>query len=167
MARRPDGLATGWDLGGAHVKAAQSDRVGRLRVALQVPCTLWRGLDHLGEAIGQARRQLVPTRRHAITMTGELADLFADRADGVARICAAMRESFPDADLQVYAGEACFVALSFGAALLLKRPTGWQQAWFIVTATSAVIAVIVYHAAFCPKNRSYMAALPFCALRLP
>ena len=47
-------LATGWDLGGAHLKAAQADASGRLHLAIQLPCTLWRGLDHLSEAIAEA-----------------------------------------------------------------------------------------------------------------
>jgi probable H4MPT-linked C1 transfer pathway protein len=108
---KEDAIATGWDLGGAHVKAAQSDASGQLHAALQVPCTLWRGLDHLVRAVEQAKRQLKPTDRHGITMTGELADLFADRADGVMRITEAMCGAFPEADLRLYAGEAGFIAV--------------------------------------------------------
>ena len=40
-------IATGWDLGGAHIKVAQMDAAGRLHRAIQIPCTLWRGLEHL------------------------------------------------------------------------------------------------------------------------
>jgi probable H4MPT-linked C1 transfer pathway protein len=105
-------LATGWDLGGAHLKAVQSDAGGHLQAALQLPCTLWRGLDHLARAIAEARQQLTPTRRHGITMTGELADLFLHRAEGVERLTAAMRAAFPDAELRIYAGEAGFIAPS-------------------------------------------------------
>src|SRR5262245_41246124 len=105
-------LATGWDLGGAHLKAVQSDAGGHLQAALQLPCTLWRGLDHLARAIAEARQQLTPTRRHGITMTGELADLFLRRAEGVERLTAAMRAAFPDAELRIYAGEAGFIAPS-------------------------------------------------------
>jgi (4-(4-[2-(gamma-L-glutamylamino)ethyl]phenoxymethyl)furan-2-yl)methanamine synthase len=105
-------LATGWDLGGAHLKAVQSDSEGGLQAALQVPCTLWRGLDHLARAIAEARQKLAPTQRHGITMTGELADLFLTRAEGVDRLTAAMRAAFPDADLRIYAGEAGFIAPS-------------------------------------------------------
>lgn len=101
--------ATGWDLGGAHLKVAQSDASGRLLAALQLPCALWRGLDQLQQALGEAQTQLVPTRRHGITMTGELVDLFLNRAEGVDRLTRAMRAAFPEADLRVYAGEAGFV----------------------------------------------------------
>jgi probable H4MPT-linked C1 transfer pathway protein len=99
-------LATGWDLGGAHLKAVQSDARGRLRTALQLPCALWKGLDQLRQVLGEAQAQLAPTRRHGITMTGELVDLFRNRAEGVDRLTCAMREAFREADLRVYAGEA-------------------------------------------------------------
>ena len=47
----PDAITTGWDLGGAHLKVAQIDGAGRLRTAQQLPCTLWRGLEHLTEML--------------------------------------------------------------------------------------------------------------------
>lgn len=103
-------LATGWDLGGAHLKVAQADASGRLAMALQLPCTLWRGLDHLAAAIATARTRLAPTRRHGITMTGELVDLFRDRAEGVAQLTQAMGQSFPEAALRIYAGDRGFLA---------------------------------------------------------
>ncbi len=110
MATRRDALATGWDLGGAHLKVAQSDPGGQLRTAVQVPCALWRGLDHLARAIADVRPLLAPTHRHGITMTGELADLFRNRVEGVGRLTRVMRETFPEAELRLYAGEAGFLA---------------------------------------------------------
>lgn len=104
-----EGPSTGWDLGGAHLKVAQVGPDGRLIAAAQVPCTLWRGMDHLARAVDEARRSLVPSRRHGVTMTGELVDLFDGRADGVRRLIAAIVEALPDAELRVYAGEAGFL----------------------------------------------------------
>jgi probable H4MPT-linked C1 transfer pathway protein len=109
MPTPPDELATGWDLGGAHLKAAQSDAAGRLHQAIQIPCTLWRGFDHLVHAIGDAQRRLAPTSRHGITMTGELTDLFLSRAEGVERLVRGMQDALAGADLRIYAGEAGFV----------------------------------------------------------
>ena len=63
MMPMPDTITTGWDLGGAHLKVAQIDGAGRLRTAQQLPCTLWRGLEHLAEALAAARRQQLPSRR--------------------------------------------------------------------------------------------------------
>jgi probable H4MPT-linked C1 transfer pathway protein len=97
-------LAIGWDLGGAHLKAAEATADGRIAAAWQVPCTLWRGLEHLTRAIGEIHPQLGTRKRHALTMTGELVDLFEDRQAGVEQLAAAMARAFPDADLRVYAG---------------------------------------------------------------
>jgi (4-(4-[2-(gamma-L-glutamylamino)ethyl]phenoxymethyl)furan-2-yl)methanamine synthase len=76
-------LVTGLDVGGAHLKAAQVAPPGRVVAAAQVPCALWQGLDRLGLALAQAAGRLAPVGRLAVTMTGELADLFPDRATGV------------------------------------------------------------------------------------
>jgi len=104
-----DEPVTGWDLGGAHLKVAQAEAGGRLVAALQLPCTLWLGLEHLDRALAEAGRRLRPTRRHAVTMTGELTDLFAGRAEGVRRLVEAVARAFPDAELGIYAGEAGFL----------------------------------------------------------
>lgn len=109
MPTPPDALATGWDLGGAHLKVAQSDAAGRLHQAIQIPCTLWRGFDHLARAIGEAQRRLVPTTRHGITMTGELTDLFLSRAEGVERLTRGVQDALAGADLRIYAGDSGFV----------------------------------------------------------
>ncbi len=104
-----DEPVTGWDLGGAHLKAAQAESGGRLVAALQLPCTLWLGIEHLDRALAEAGRRLPPARRHAVTMTGELTDLFAGRAEGVRRLVEAMARAFPDAELRIYGGEAGFL----------------------------------------------------------
>jgi (4-(4-[2-(gamma-L-glutamylamino)ethyl]phenoxymethyl)furan-2-yl)methanamine synthase len=72
----------GWDVGGAHLKAARVE-AGRLTAAVQLPCTLWLGLQHLERALEEALARLGPAEAHAVTMTGELVDLFPDRAEGV------------------------------------------------------------------------------------
>ena len=105
-----DDVVTGWDLGGAHLKAAQVARGGRLVAALQLPCRLWLGMDELTRSLGEARRQLQSSGRHGVTMTGELADLFVDRAEGVVRLTQTMAETLVGADLRVYAGRQGFVA---------------------------------------------------------
>ena len=69
----------GWDIGGAHVKAARV-LAGRVAAAVQVPCPLWLGLDRLPTgAGGGAARASARHALHAATMTGELADAFASR----------------------------------------------------------------------------------------
>lgn len=104
--------AVGWDLGGAHLKAVAADAGGRVAGAWQVPCTLWRGMENLTAAIDQIRPQLQGMTRHGLTMTGELVDLFENRADGVGRLAAAAAHSFNSADLRIYAGRDGFHAPS-------------------------------------------------------
>src|SRR5262249_32266245 len=104
----PDDVVTGWDLGGAHLKVAQVGHGGRLVTVLQIPCRLWLGMDELTRSLGEARRQLRRSYRHGVTMTGELVDLFADRAEGVARLSRAMTETFAGDELRIYAGRQGF-----------------------------------------------------------
>ncbi|KAA0676916.1 hydantoinase/oxoprolinase family protein [Roseomonas genomospecies 6] len=94
----------GLDIGGAHLKAALFDEAGTLRDLGQWPCPLWQGLDRLEAAVGAVLAQWGLPRRAAATMTGELADLFDDRADGVRRIAVAMRSALPAASLTLFAG---------------------------------------------------------------
>ena len=79
----------GWDIGGAHVKACLVED-GRVRDIAQWPCPLWQGLAQLETAIASARRRWPPTAdattAHAVTMTGEMVDLFAHREAGVLQL---------------------------------------------------------------------------------
>lgn len=106
----------GWDLGGAHLKAVRLDAGGAVGRVFQVACPLWQGLDRLHAAIDAAISDLGPAPRHAITMTGEMADLFPSRDDGVLGLAAAMRRHLPGAALEFFAGEAGFVAEAAVAA---------------------------------------------------
>ena len=98
----------GWDVGGAHVKAARIER-GRAVAALQLPCPLWLGLDQLPTVIADASARLGAADRHAATMTGELADAFADRAEGVAHIAGVLAGALAPAELHIWAGRAGFL----------------------------------------------------------
>lgn len=98
------GALIAFDIGGAHLKAALFDASGTLRDLDQVPCPLWQGLDRLDAAIAAVLGRWGAPGRAAVTMTGELADLFDDRADGVRRIVAATRTALPAAALEVFAG---------------------------------------------------------------
>lgn len=74
----------GWDIGGAHLKLAIVDARGRLQHVGQYPCALWRGPDDLDRLLTQLCREWKLNRAmHAVTMTGELVDRFADRKEGV------------------------------------------------------------------------------------
>lgn len=75
-------VTAGYDVGGAHLKVA---RVENARVAAveQYPCALWKGLDQLDAALRAASHITRGADCHAVTMTGELCELFATRHDGV------------------------------------------------------------------------------------
>jgi probable H4MPT-linked C1 transfer pathway protein len=103
-------LITGLDLGGAHLKAAQATTDGRVVRALQIPCQLWRGLDRLEAALAEAAAGLEPGGPVAVTMTGELTDLFPDRRAGVAALLTTLAAAWPGRELAVWAGARGFVA---------------------------------------------------------
>src|ERR1041385_9559675 len=75
--------AVGWDIGGAHLKAAVVDANHHVSSIQQLACPLWKGLDRVREAVGEVMDQLPACAVHAVTMTGELADIFETRAQGV------------------------------------------------------------------------------------
>lgn len=84
----------GWDIGGAHVKAALI-REGGLQQVIQMACPLWRGMDELVNAVHSVIKawQLADVEVcHAITMTGELVDLFPNRQTGVIQIAETMQQ---------------------------------------------------------------------------
>jgi probable H4MPT-linked C1 transfer pathway protein len=103
------GAVVGWDIGGAHLKAARAED-GRIVAAVQVAAPLRLGLERLAQSFAEAKAQIGPADRHVITMTGELADTFASRAEGVASLAAAALHELAPAQVRVYAGRAGFVA---------------------------------------------------------
>ena len=80
----------GWDIGGAYVKAVLLERGGKTGAtildAIKISCPLWCGLNHLDAALKTAVNHFGAAGCHAVTMTGELADIFPDRVEGVRRI---------------------------------------------------------------------------------
>ena len=105
----------GWDLGGAQLKAVLIDGDGAALLALELPCRLWEGIDHLEHAVEAALGRLPwAPAVHGITMTGELADCFPDRAAGVAAIASTLAARVPADRLRFFAGRRGFVAVSGG-----------------------------------------------------
>ncbi len=75
-------VTAGYDVGGAHLKVALVDD-GRVIAVRQIACALWGGLDQLDAALAEAQPMTARAARHAVTMTGELCELFPSRAEGV------------------------------------------------------------------------------------
>ena len=86
----------GWDIGGAHVKAALWVD-GEVRDVVQWPCPLWKGLAHLESTLALTFERWPRLREHAhaVTMTGEMADLFATREEGVRQIAETLERALP------------------------------------------------------------------------
>jgi len=126
----------GWDLGGANIKATRLHG-GVVTDVAQWPCPLWQGLDKLEAVLAQAHARwpdaTAPHVWHAVTMTGEMADLFPHREAGVTALAQAMSRHFGER-VRCYAG-----------------PSGWRTpgqagaAWREIAsanwlATAAVVA---------------------------
>jgi (4-(4-[2-(gamma-L-glutamylamino)ethyl]phenoxymethyl)furan-2-yl)methanamine synthase len=105
----------GWDIGGAHVKAARSED-GRLVAVAQRACAPHLGLAHLEEPIREMAAELGPAALHRVTMTAELSDAFEDRASGVVSVAAIAAREIGAADIVFYAGAQGFVTRADVAA---------------------------------------------------
>jgi probable H4MPT-linked C1 transfer pathway protein len=75
-------ITAGYDVGGAHLKVALADD-GRTIAVRQIACPLWQGLERLDAAFAEAAPFVARAELHAVTMTGELCELFSDRRTGV------------------------------------------------------------------------------------
>jgi (4-(4-[2-(gamma-L-glutamylamino)ethyl]phenoxymethyl)furan-2-yl)methanamine synthase len=99
----------GWDIGGVHLKAARAEE-RRVVAAVQIAAPLRYGLDALVQAFAEAKSRVGTPRLHVITMTGELADTFVSRRDGVSQLADLAARELADAPVRLYAGPAGFVA---------------------------------------------------------
>jgi (4-(4-[2-(gamma-L-glutamylamino)ethyl]phenoxymethyl)furan-2-yl)methanamine synthase len=108
-------VVIGWDIGGAHLKAARVKH-GRVEAVVQAATPLWLGLDSLDAAFDALNAQLGRADRHVITMTGELCDAFPSRREGVAGLAAIAANHLSPAAPSLYAGRAGFVELGEAAS---------------------------------------------------
>ena len=98
---------SGWDIGGAHIKIARCDQNGQLQDVIQIACPLWQGIEHFAAAIQSIFNQLNNQQDlAAITMTGELVDIFSNRQQGVAAILACLADYIDQDKIIVYGAEA-------------------------------------------------------------
>jgi probable H4MPT-linked C1 transfer pathway protein len=77
----------GLDIGGANLKASDGAELSR-----SVPFAIWKHPDRLRAAIEDALQPWPRWQALAVTMTAELADCFATKAEGVGRILDAVEE---------------------------------------------------------------------------
>ena len=141
--RRPE-TVLGWDVGGAHLKVSCFGGDGALHDVRQQPCTLWRGVQHLHQAIDDALAglSLRGPVAHAVTMTGEMADLFPTRDDGVRSLADAMERRLGGRRCGFYAGERGWLR---AAAARLSPQLVASSNWH---ASASALASRIEHALF-------------------
>jgi probable H4MPT-linked C1 transfer pathway protein len=121
----------GWDLGGANLKLARLEE-GRIADVAQIPCPLRQDRGKFDAALAEALPLCPPSPRHAVTMTGELSDVFADRAEGVAYLVAMMREA-TGGEALFYGGRAGFLSADEAIARPLDvASANWHAAASLV-----------------------------------
>jgi probable H4MPT-linked C1 transfer pathway protein len=102
-------IVIGWDIGGVHLKAARAES-GRIVKAVQLAAPLRGGVELLAAAFAKAKTELGAADRQVATMTGELADTFSSRAEGVACLATLAARELSGTPLAIYAGPAGYVA---------------------------------------------------------
>lgn len=99
---------TGWDLGGANIKAASAEGC-RIDKVVQVPCPIIPSPAKFYQAVAEALALLPPASLHAVTMTGELSDVFESREQGVAHLIGLMQQVAGGTPLRIYTSDAGLV----------------------------------------------------------
>jgi len=88
----------GMDIGGANIKLATASGYARSEIF-----PLWKYPDQLGAAIGKMLDDVPGFDAIALTMTGELADCYSSREEGICRILEQLTSVFPANLVKVYA----------------------------------------------------------------
>ena len=87
----------GLDIGGANVKLADGSGYAESQ-----PFALWQRPDDLGQTLRTLIAQAPPYDQMAVTMTGELADCFQNKTEGVQRILDAVEHAVEGRPTRVY-----------------------------------------------------------------
>jgi probable H4MPT-linked C1 transfer pathway protein len=106
------GVVIGWDIGGVHLKAVRAED-GRIVKAAQYASPLRSGTGLLREAFVKACIDMGSGDRNVITMTGELADIFSSREDGVEQLSSIAEREL--GNVSIYAGPTGFVTVGQAA----------------------------------------------------
>lgn len=126
-----DGLAVGlarrggWlglDIGGANLKAADGRGIAR-----SVPFPLWKNPAGLAGALGDLIAASPAADRFAVTMTGELADCFMTKAEGVRAILDATCHVVQESHVRVYLTDGSLVPVDVARERpLLAAASNWH-----------------------------------------
>jgi probable H4MPT-linked C1 transfer pathway protein len=150
----------GWDLGGAHLKAARLGKGGVIEAVIQLACPLWQGMSQLHAALRMARSMLGSAPVHAVTMTGEMVDLFPDRYQGVRQLVEAMGEHLPPAALRFFALDGAWL----GADQAAEAGPRLASANWLASATT--VARKLGNALFVDVGSTTVDIIPICGGRV-
>jgi probable H4MPT-linked C1 transfer pathway protein len=92
----------GIDIGGANLKLALCGSAGTPTWAASIPFPMWKQSEQLATTLATCIDDCPEFHAIALTMTGELADCFATRAEGVAKILEQVTRLFPAPLVYVY-----------------------------------------------------------------
>ena len=112
----------GLDIGGANLKVATNYGVAR-----EIPFELWKRREELADTIAGQLREFPEQAAIALTMTGELADCYTTKAEGVEHIIQSVQAAAPTQEIYVWTTAGKFVS----PAEAIKRPletaaANWQ-----------------------------------------
>ena len=112
----------GFDIGGANLKAANSSGSCAAR-----PFAIWKAPDALAAELRALESRLPGASEIAVTMTAELADCYATKAEGVARIIAAVQEVAETRPVHVWLTSGKFATPAEAIAQpLAAAASNWQ-----------------------------------------
>ncbi len=110
------------DIGGANLKAADG-----LGYAASTPFPLWREPERLAAVLRKVIAAAPPAKQLSITMTGELADCFRTKAEGVTAILDAVRQAAAELSTSVYLTDGSLVSITQALAdPLLAAASNWH-----------------------------------------
>ncbi len=104
-----------FDIGGANLKASDG-----LDFCTTRPFPLWRRPTELAGALTSLAAEAPPADRWIATMTGELADCFATKAEGVRAIVEALAQAAEGRDVSIYLTDGRFVPPAVAIAQPLR-----------------------------------------------
>ncbi|QDT55756.1 Hydantoinase/oxoprolinase [Caulifigura coniformis] len=127
----------GWDIGGANLKASNGTTK-----SVEASFPLWKQPEELTAAIGELAGEFDAADLWVITMTGELADCFASKREGVDRILNAAREASHGIPILVWTTAGEFV------------PVDEAMDWPLLTAASNWLALATWAGRMVPEGNA-------------
>lgn len=123
---------TGWDIGGANIKACRLNSTGH-QVALH-PFPIWQRRDELTRVLTNITTQLGASRLGAVTITAELADAFRTKNEGIQFVLDAIQQALPNTRLKVFGVDGRFHSVTAARERpLLVAAANWMATAIMIS----------------------------------